>query len=152
MKRLLIALSFIAFAHTAPVFAGNCLDHQADYEAGVSDGRLDGSKGASENPTRHRDVSKKHKNRQLCYEEGYRIGYSNASADANRSRSSASYDSDLPTAGSNERAYYDDGCREGTKDAKMSMSMAYMRHSDMYDSRFEPYFAKGYEACWKKYR
>jgi len=49
--------------------------------------------------------------------------------------------------GSNEQAYYDDGCVAGTGDAKASMSMAYERH-DGYDSRFEPYFRQGYEACW----
>ncbi len=58
----------------------------------------------------------------------------------------------LPTPGSNERAYYDDGCRAGTTDAQSSMSMAYERHAEMYDSRFEPYFKQGYEACWLQYR
>lgn len=58
----------------------------------------------------------------------------------------------LPTSGSNERAYYDDGCREGANDARMSMSMAYERHSDMYDTRFERYFRQGYEACWLQNR
>ena len=33
----------------------------------------------------------------------------------------------------------------------MGMSMAYQRHED-YDSRFEPYFARGYEAGWKANR
>lgn len=60
--------------------------------------------------------------------------------------------SDVPTPGSNERAYYDDGCGKGTSDAKASMSMAYERHAEMYDTRFEPYFKQGYEACWKKFR
>lgn len=152
MKKLLIALSFVAFAHAVPALANDCRDHQADYEQGVTDGRADGSRGASENPTRHRDVGKKHPNRQRCYENGYRIGYGNAAADARKSQQRGSDDSGAPTPGSNERAYYDDGCREGTKDAKMSMSMAYERHSDMYDRRFEPYFAQGYEACWKRHR
>jgi len=49
--------------------------------------------------------------------------------------------------GSNEQAYYDDGCVAGTNDAKARMSMTYQRH-DGYDSRFEPYFRQGYEACW----
>ena len=58
----------------------------------------------------------------------------------------------VPTPGSNERAYYDDGCGKGTSDAKASMSMAYERHAEMYDSRFEPYFKQGYEVCWRKFR
>ena len=50
--------------------------------------------------------------------------------------------------GSNEQAYFDDGCVAGTSDAKASMSSVYERYSDQYDTRFEPYFRQGYEACW----
>jgi hypothetical protein len=85
--------------------------------------------------------------RAECYLEGYNIGYGNAYADASRH----SYD-DAPEYGTNERAYYDDGCRDGTGDAQMGMSMMHDRHPDMYDSRFEPYFKQGYEACWRQYR
>ena len=60
--------------------------------------------------------------------------------------------SGVPTAGSNERAYYDDGCSAGTSDAQASMSMAHERHAEMYDSRFEPFFKQGYEDCWRRYR
>jgi hypothetical protein len=148
----LLALSLFAIAYAGPVLAQDCSGHQEDYEAGVNDGRLDGSRGASENPTRHRDRSNKHKNRQACYEQGYQTGYSNAAADANRNHASGNRDHGAPTEGSNEREYYDDGCHEGKRDAKNGMSMAYERHSDMYDSRFEPYFAQGYEACWRQYR
>ena len=59
--------------------------------------------------------------------------------------------SSVPTPGSNERAYYDDGCRAGTSDAQASMSMLYERHEG-YDSRFEPFFKQGYEDCWRRYR
>ncbi|SDL60582.1 hypothetical protein [Aliiruegeria lutimaris] len=52
------------------------------------------------------------------------------------------------TPGSNEQAYYDDGCVAGTQDGKASMSSVYQRYSDQYDTRFEPYFRQGYEACW----
>jgi len=57
-----------------------------------------------------------------------------------------------PRNGTNERAYYDDGCAAGTSDAKDSMSQYYGRHSDSYDSRFKPYFKQGYEHCWSMYR
>jgi len=77
-----------------------------------------------------------------------KFSYHNAAADAAKR---PTHDN-APTAGSNERAYYDDGCREGTRDAKSSMSSVYERYSDMYDSRFEPYFKQGYEVCWKHYR
>lgn len=146
-------LAGIAFYIAAPAHASNCgIDFQKAYEAGVKDGRADGASGLKEKARRHRPDFDKNSEKDQCYKEGYEIGYGNAAADANRSRPSDGYDSDVPTAGSNERAYYDDGCRKGTKDAKMSMSMAYQRHSDMYDTRFEPYFAKGYEACWRRHR
>lgn len=51
----------------------------------------------------------------------------------------------------NECEYYQDGYRAGAEDGKMGMSMAYERHEG-YDSRFEPYFARGYEAGWKANR
>ena len=47
----------------------------------------------------------------------------------------------------NECEYYKDGYRAGAEDGKMGMSMVYERHEG-YDSRFEPYFARGYEAGW----
>ena len=51
----------------------------------------------------------------------------------------------------NECAYYQDGYRAGAGDGKMGMSMMYERHEG-YDSRFEPYFARGYEAGWRANR
>ena len=51
----------------------------------------------------------------------------------------------------NECEYYKDGYRAGADDGKMGMSMAYERHEG-YDSRFEPFFARGYEAGWKANR
>ncbi len=63
------------------------------------------------------------KSRGECYVEGYKIGYDNAAADGGK-RGRHSH-GDAPEAGSNERAYYDDGCRDGTGDAKMGMSIAY---------------------------
>jgi len=51
----------------------------------------------------------------------------------------------------NECDYYKDGYRAGADDGKMGMSMVYERHEG-YDSRFEPYFARGYEAGWKANR
>ena len=118
---------------------------------GRSHGRIDGSQQQSNNPSRHwshlfEDIDEGNE-RAECYLEGYNIGYDNAYADA----SEPSYD-DAPNYGTNERDYYDDGCRDGTGDAQMGMSMVYERHSDMYDSRFEPYFKQGYEACWRQYR
>ena len=51
----------------------------------------------------------------------------------------------------NECDYYKDGYKAGADDGKMGMSMVYERHEG-YDSRFEPYFARGYEAGWKANR
>jgi len=54
--------------------------------------------------------------------------------------------------GGNECEYYIDGYKAGKDDANMSMSRAYQRHSDYYDSRFEEYFARGYQAGWNDFR
>ena len=51
----------------------------------------------------------------------------------------------------NECEYYQDGYKAGADDGKMGMSMMYERHEG-YDSRFEPYFKRGYEAGWKANR
>jgi hypothetical protein len=148
-------LAGMAFCFAAPAHASSCgIDHQQAYERGVNDGRADGERGLKKKAKRHNPDLDRDSKRGQCYLEGYNIGYGNASADA---RKESSYDQEsshngAPTPGSNERAYYDDGCRAGTQDAKLSMSMAYERHSDSYDRRFEPYFAQGYEACWKKHR
>lgn len=127
---------------------------QHAYETGVRDGGVDGAHQRGNDPTRHNRhffaMVNTEKSRGECYVEGYNIGYDNAAADVQK-RGRHSHGG-APQAGSNERAYYDDGCRDGTGDAKMGMSMAYERHSDMYDSRFEPFFRQGYEACWQHYR
>lgn len=54
--------------------------------------------------------------------------------------------------GGNECEYFLDGYKAGKDDANMSMSRAYQRHSDYYDSRFEEYFARGYQAGWNDFR
>lgn len=149
MRIILITLTLLALSGAGQVMANDCSKHQDAYEAGVNDGRHDGSRGASQDPGQHHKDYGNHKNRYKCYKQGYKIGYGNAAADAKKV---SAQDADMPRQGSNEREYYDDGCHEGKSDAKMSMSMVYERHSDMYDSRFEPYFQQGYEACWKKNR
>ncbi len=148
-----LAITALWTVQTGEARAANCgTDFQHAYEKGVRDGRGDGSHLREYDPMRHgRKVSRKWDERGDCYREGYDIGYQNAAADAQKKPSRPAHD-DAPTPGSNERAYYDDGCHEGTGDAQMSMSMAYERHSDMYDSRFEPYFRQGYEHCWKMFR
>ena len=147
-KGMILSSAFVAFNSTAS-FAANCgVEFQHAYESGVSDGRVDGANGYKQRAGRHRQHLNRDSERGGCYVEGYRIGYGNAAADAAKK---PTHDN-APTAGSNERAYYDDGCMEGTRDAQASMSSVYERYADMYDSRFEPYFKLGYEACWKHYR
>jgi len=149
---LIIAALLTSIIGSTPALASNCgIKFQHSYEEGVRHGRIDGSQQQSNDPGRHRshlyEDLDKGRERAECYVEGYDIGYGNANADASK----PSYD-DAPEYGTNERDYYEDGCRDGTGDAQMNMSMAYERHSDMYDSRFEPYFKQGYEACWRQYR
>lgn len=148
----IVAALLVGTMLSTPTQASNCgIEFQHAYEKGVRHGRTDGSQQKSNNPSRHASHLFEHidegSRRAECYLEGYNIGYDNAYADASK----PSYN-DAPEYGTNERAYYDDGCRDGTGDAQMGMSMVYERHSDMYDSRFEPYFKQGYEACWRQYR
>ena len=148
-----LAVSILWITQPQEARAANCgIDFQHAYGNGVRDGRADGSHLNEYDPMRHgRKVARKWNERGNCYREGYDIGYQNAAADARKRPARPSHDN-APTLGSNERAYYDDGCHEGTGDAQMSMSMAYERQSDMYDSRFEPYFRQGYDHCWKLFR
>jgi hypothetical protein len=149
MRMLFIVTFASALGMASAASASNCgMDFQHAYEKGVSDGRVDGANGYNQQAERHRPHLIRTSDRGKCYVEGYRIGYGNAAADAREKPNHAN----APTAGSNERAYYDDGCMEGTRDAKASMSLAYERHADMYDRRFESFFAQGYEACWKHHR
>ncbi len=144
-----IGAAFFAFQTATTAYASNCgVDFQHAYETGVNDGRVDGGNHREKDVHRHRPHLKPDSERGACYKEGYKIGYANAAADAK----GPPRHEGAPTPGSNERAYYDDGCHEGTADAKMSMSMAYERHADMYDSRFEPFFKDGYDKCWKHHR
>ena len=152
------AFLFVLFGATQ-VRAIDCADHAEDYEAGVEAGREDGGRGKSQDPSRHRESDGKHKNRYACYEKGYGVGYTNAAADARKESSShhshdARHDDEdnIPRAGSNEREYFDDGCRRGRDDGRAGISSYYGRYSDDYDSRFEPYFARGYEQCWRENR
>ena len=64
-------------------------------------------------------------------------------------RRSGSCPNDL---GGNECEYYMDGYKAGKDDANMSMSRAYERHADDYDSRFEEYFSRGYQSGWNDFR
>jgi hypothetical protein len=42
--------------------------------------------------------------------------------------------------------YYKDGYKLGVEDRRANLSDSYERHSDKYDSRFEPPFRSGFEA------
>jgi hypothetical protein len=44
--------------------------------------------------------------------------------------------------------YYDNGCKAGRADRKARLSMAHVRHSGDYDSRYESTYQAGYEKCW----
>jgi hypothetical protein len=55
-------------------------------------------------------------------------------------------------SGSNEFEYYQDGYHAGMDDGHANMSRFCGRHSDMFDTRFEPAFCKGYDAGWEKVR
>ncbi|MFZ9394860.1 MAG: hypothetical protein ACO25F_02215 [Erythrobacter sp.] len=113
---------------------------EADYERGYNDGLY--------NAAYH------NYDRSEQYASGYQAGVDEREANLRNHNRRGGYApaSRAPTPGSNERAYYDDGCEAGKRDAQASMSMYYGRHPDGYDRRFEPYFKSGYEECWAKFR
>jgi hypothetical protein len=49
----------------------------------------------------------------------------------------------------NECVYFKEGYATGQDDAKASLTNAYQRHEDSYDSRFESAYSQGYEQGWK---
>lgn len=93
-------------------------------------------------------------NRNDSYSRGYEAGVDERRANLRHHSGQGGYApaSTAPRRGSNERAYFDDGCKAGKSDAQAGMSMYHGRHSGAYDSRFEPYFKSGYEDCWRKNR
>ena len=153
----------IAGAFFVPTVAlSSCgMNYPDAWESGSRDGRFDAENNKGNAPGNHRpDAYERAQNGDRvakCYRAGYKNGFENAYADLKRhskkKHSSHKRGNDsAPRNGTNERAYYDDGCAAGTSDAKDSMSQYYGRHSDSYDSRFKPYFKQGYEHCWSMYR
>jgi hypothetical protein len=123
------------------------------YEQATSKGHQDAQDHEDSRAHHHYRHMHLSSDQKSCYKEGYENGYANESADMRKGDDDRDDDNgDKPRHGTNERAYYDDGCKAGKSDAKDNMSNAYQRHGDDYDSRFEPYFKQGFEHCWSKYR
>ena len=101
-----------------------------DYDRGCADAKV-GSYDRSGNATK-------------AYEDGWNACRGNGAPYNAPSSVGCPYD-----LKGNECAYYQDGYRAGGEDARMGMSMAYERHSGAYDSRFEHYYSRGYEAGWR---
>lgn len=160
MMKSLVAAAIVfvsASLVAAPAEAGGkCkgYDLKSAYKLGKKIGYNDAMHGYGADPTRHGDVYDAGKVGD-CFTDGYGTGYQ-AAVDAGKfdgGRGSHEAEQQMTNSpNSNEQAYYNDGCMAGKEDAQAGQSMAYERHSDMYDSRFEPYFAKGYSYCWSKYR
>ena len=140
-----IALATVSFA-IAPASADSCKTKKLKniYEMGKQYGAEDAKAGLGLDPTKHGDVYDGTAEGD-CFTSGYSKGYQKAANAANNSSSTSDY-----PAGSNEEAYYKDGCAAGKTDRKNNQSMAYERHSGDYDSRFEAAFAAGYNHCWMK--
>ncbi len=152
---MIIGVSFLLMTSVSQ--ASDCAwKFQHAYDKGTKHGQIDGAHKKSHDPSRHNhnlwkkieNGSDKEQSRNQCYAEGYSDAYDHAHKKAEKPHS----DKGAPKAGTNERAYYDDGCYAGTGDAQAGMSRYYGRHSDGYDSRFEPYFRAGYKKCWGQYR
>lgn len=91
-------------------------------------------------------------NRSDAYSHGYERGVDERQANLRHHQRRGGYSENCPAdLRGNECEYYKDGYRAGASDGSAGMSMAYERH-DGYDSRFEPYFARGYSDGWRRYR
>ena len=91
-------------------------------------------------------------NRDDAYAHGYEKGVDEREANLSHHQRRGGYAQNCPSdLRGNECDYYKDGYKAGAQDGSAGMSMAYERH-DGYDSRFEPYFARGYTDGWRATR
>ena len=84
-----------------------------------------------------------------AFSVGYEAGWKGETYGSSATQASASLPKCPDTWTGNKCEYFRDGYKQGQQDRKANMSMAYQRHSGMYDSRFEEAFSVGYEAGWK---
>lgn len=90
--------------------------------------------------------------RSDAYANGYSAGVDEREANLSHHQRRGGYAQNCPSdLRGNECDYYKDGYKAGAQDGSSGMSMAYERH-DGYDSRFEPYFARGYTDGWRATR
>lgn len=90
--------------------------------------------------------------RSDAYSHGYEKGVDEREANLRHHQRRGGYAQNCPSdLRGSECEYYMDGYRAGASDGSAGMSMAYERH-DGYDSRFEPYFARGYADGWRRNR
>lgn len=110
----------------------------AEFERGYKDGLYSGSYH--------------NYNRDNAYSHGYEKGVDEREANLSHHQRRGGYAQNCPSdLRGNECDYYKDGYKAGAQDGSSGMSMAYERH-DGYDSRFEPYFARGYTDGWRATR
>ncbi|MCP9809725.1 hypothetical protein KBY58_09800 [Cyanobium sp. HWJ4-Hawea] len=154
-KALRIALSTVLLSTTLAVMSTGrveakpaCPDtwdsNQCDYyRDGYKAGSKDKKAGKSNEFSRHSDSydSRFRSNYQAGYETGWDAtpagGYSSGKVKCPDTWTGAKCD------------YFRDGYKQGKVDRGANLSMAYQRHSGLYDSRFEEAFSVGYEAGWQ---
>ncbi len=90
--------------------------------------------------------------RSDAYSHGYEKGVDERQGNLRHHQRRGGYAHNCPSdLRGNECEYYKDGYKAGARDGSQGMSMMYERHEG-YDSRFEPYFARGYAAGWRATR
>lgn len=119
--------------------SNQCAYYQDGYKAGSKDKKA----GKSNDFSRHSDS---YDSRFLSnYQAGYETGWDSTTAAGN-----SSVQVKCPDTWTGAKCdYFRDGYKQGKVDRGANMSMAYQRHSGLYDSRFEEAFSVGYEAGWK---
>lgn len=128
-------------------------NNRAYYEDGYRAGRRDARNNQSMAYQRHAgDYDSRF---EQYFARGYREGWSDQHANVDMKASPKADDSPCrPPSGlePNAKAYFRDGCHAGRQDGRAHMSMAYQRHTGVYDSRFESAYRQGYETGWRQTR
>jgi len=155
MRLAILALTAALSIASVPAQAIECIDGaiQRAYETGGSDGRSDAERGKGNNPDRHLGRHYFDHEEALCYRQGYRNSYQNASHDIRRDNAVVSDDTGPCLSGKFLDAY-ERGGRHGRKDAERYKSYSAHRHLKRlsYSGRETRCYKTGYQNAYEAAR
>ncbi len=112
---------------------GAAMGQQGYYNLGKQQGKTDKKNGVPSNYACHK------KDYDSRFEEFFKKGYADGYGVSNAGSNAGGGAMDA-----NQQGYYDDGKNRGEFDRKTGKTLDHTRYPNDYDSRFEPYFKKGY--------